>query len=100
MATVSSAIQLVMLDPETGKYQIGEEEAELLAQLDDSQVAVVSIAGDLRQGKSFILNKLASTTAGFTVSALHKPCTHGIWMRTKQVDEDGQRRTTVSTTSR
>lgn len=89
-------MQLVLLDPETGKYHIGKEAAELLGQLDNSQVAVVSIAGGLRQGKSFILNKLASTTEGFPVSAANKPCTHGIWMRTKHVDGDGERRTIVS----
>lgn len=90
------ALQLVLLDAETGEFEIGEEAARLLAGLDDSPVAAVSVAGDLRQGKSYILNRLASTTGGFPVSAGLRPCTHGIWMRTKQVEADGAKRTIVS----
>jgi len=91
-----SALQLVVLDPTTGKYEIGAQAAELLALLDETPVAAVSIAGALREGKSFILNKLANTQGGFPVSAATRPCTHGIWMRTQEVHSNGKQHILVS----
>jgi hypothetical protein len=46
-------------------------------------LAVVAVCGRSRQGKSFILNQIASSSgqgaakanAGFEVAATHKPCT-------------------------
>jgi hypothetical protein len=44
------------------------------------QVAVVSIAGLYRTGKSYILNKIIGREGGFTVGPTVKACTKGIWI--------------------
>ncbi|WIA22677.1 hypothetical protein OEZ86_009644 [Tetradesmus obliquus] len=50
-----------------------------------TRLAVVSIAGDTRCGKSYLLNRLAKTPNGFGVSSLSDPCTHGLWLLPRAV---------------
>ena len=61
------------------------------------------MCGRARQGKSYILNRIAERAAGaqpgagggFTVAATQKPCTKGIWLWSKPVARkaaDGSRR--------
>ena len=62
--------------------QVGEE-AESVLRAVKGPLAVVAVCGRSRQGKSFILNQIASSSgegaakanAGFEVAATHKPCT-------------------------
>ena len=46
----------------------------------DGSIAVCAIAGVYRTGKSYILNQLAGTTAGFCMGSSVQACTKGIWM--------------------
>ncbi|WIA31084.1 hypothetical protein OEZ86_001111 [Tetradesmus obliquus] len=56
----------------------------------DCPVAVVSISGPSRQGKSYTLNRLVSAAGGFPVSPGMKPCTHGIWMWPQALEVQGK----------
>lgn len=71
-------------------YELGAEAAAVLRSLKGQQIAVVSIAGDLRQGKSYILNRLAQAVGGFKTAYTSDPCTHGIWMWPKPVMLEGR----------
>jgi len=58
---VGQAVQIVTVDPETREFVLDEEALEsilLSEQRKDRPVSVVSIAGDFRKGKSFLLNFL------------------------------------------
>jgi hypothetical protein len=91
---MSTALPLVTYDH--GVFELGTEAAAVLKSLKEQQVAVVSIAGNLRQGKSYILNRLSQAVGGFKVAPNVDPCTHGIWMWPKPVELDGQEHKVVS----
>eukprot|EP00658_Telonema_sp_P-2_P081809 TRINITY_DN8486_c0_g2_i4.p1 TRINITY_DN8486_c0_g2~~TRINITY_DN8486_c0_g2_i4.p1 ORF type:complete len:394 (+),score=122.08 TRINITY_DN8486_c0_g2_i4:102-1283(+) len=81
MALAGRALHLIYADEDTGKFELGEEAIAALAAV-RGPVAVCAVCGRARQGKSFILNKLAESTAGegFVVGPTHRPCTKGIWL--------------------
>ncbi|CAH8320387.1 unnamed protein product [Eruca vesicaria subsp. sativa] len=87
---LGQAIQLVYID-ENGKLKTDPEAIGALQKL-KGPVAVVSLFGRAQHGKSFIWNQLVSTSIGFEVQTLHRPCTGDIWMwiePVKRVSEDG-----------
>jgi len=96
------ALPLVTYNRQAGKYEIGEDAAAVLRSLKGSgsssaqPIGVVSIAGDTRQGKSYILNRLTQVSGGFKVSPNIDPCTHGIWMWPQPVEVSGQSHKLVS----
>lgn len=53
------------------------------------QVAVVSIAGLYRTGKSYLLNRLTGNAAGFSVGPTVRAHTKGIWLWGKAIKADG-----------
>lgn len=69
-----------------GQLEVGQEAADVLRTV-RGPVAVVAVCGRARQGKSFILNQIASawnpkdkegtenSNAGFVVAPTHRPCT-------------------------
>jgi hypothetical protein len=91
------ALQLIRCTAE-GRFEVGEEAAEVLRTL-RGPLGVVAVCGRARQGKSFILNQLAthghaaahkegwvadddqmdtadsSAASGFAVAPTHRPCT-------------------------
>jgi hypothetical protein len=79
-----------------GVFELGAEAAAVLKSLEGQQIAVVSIAGGLRQGKSYILNRLAQALGCFQTACNTDPCTHGIWMCPKPVMLEGQQHQVVS----
>lgn len=57
-----------------------QEAAALLASI-DTPIAIVSVAGLYRTGKSYLLNRmLLNRSSGFGVGPTINPCTKGLWM--------------------
>ena len=46
----------------------------------DKNIAVISVAGPYRTGKSFLLNRFAGKQLGFELGATTNPCTDGLWI--------------------
>ena len=80
MAEAGQALHLIYVNDE-GKFELGEEAIAALNAV-KGPVGVCAVCGRARQGKSFILNKLAASNAGegFVVGPTHRPCTKGIWI--------------------
>ncbi|KAG2501543.1 hypothetical protein HYH03_000050 [Edaphochlamys debaryana] len=72
-------LQLVQQDETTGEWKLGEEAMAALTRI-KAPIAVISVCGRARTGKSYILNQLLGTSAGFEVAASYRPCTKGLWM--------------------
>mmetsp|Transcript_17968 Transcript_17968/g.55276 ORF Transcript_17968/g.55276 Transcript_17968/m.55276 type:complete len:863 (-) Transcript_17968:32-2620(-) len=95
MAAMASRAQaLPLITEEDGKYVVCDEAIELLEAL-PAPLAVVSIAGLWRTGKSYLLNHLSGANCegkggGFTVGATVNACTKGLWLWGEPVKlEDG-----------
>jgi hypothetical protein len=70
-------------------YSVSDEAVQVLEKI-TGPVAVVSIAGMYRSGKSLFLNKcLLNTKTGFPVGSTISACTRGIWMYPLKT-EDGK----------
>jgi hypothetical protein len=73
-------IQLVQANHKTGQFILNEPEVAEHFDL-KGNVAFVTIAGNYRTGKSFMLNKLLGLQGrGFEVDSSTSSCTQGIWM--------------------
>ena len=71
---------MFFIDPETGHFEINAEAVEILEQ-SEHQIAVISVAGLYRSGKSLLMNLLSgSTDDNFEVSSSVNACTRGIWI--------------------
>ena len=84
--TTPTVVRLIAQD-DTALGEDGEsllrvepEGLKLLESLGSERVAVCSVAGIYRTGKSFFLNRLASSTQGFDVGETTEPCTRGVWL--------------------
>ena len=78
----NKAIPLILENE--GRYEVSEEATKLLDDL-PAPLAVVSIAGLWRTGKSYLLNQLSGATVdndktGFQVGASVNACTKGLWL--------------------
>ncbi|XP_038672157.1 guanylate-binding protein 1-like [Scyliorhinus canicula] len=62
-----------------GKLVINEEALRLLSNIKET-VVVVSVVGFYRTGKSYLLNRLAGKTQGFSLGSTVQSHTKGIWM--------------------
>lgn len=82
-------LQLVKVTPD-GTFQVCPEAASFLSSM-TNKLAVISVGGPARTGKSFLLNLLIkSSSRGFEVSGGTKPCTQGIWLWGGPVDYEGK----------
>ena len=75
---------LPLITEEDGKYVVCQEAVDLLETI-PAPVAVVSIAGLWRTGKSYLLNHFSGANCegaggGFTVGATVNACTKGLWL--------------------
>eukprot|EP01127_Copromyxa_protea_P018100 TRINITY_DN5623_c0_g1_i1.p1 TRINITY_DN5623_c0_g1~~TRINITY_DN5623_c0_g1_i1.p1 ORF type:complete len:705 (-),score=131.73 TRINITY_DN5623_c0_g1_i1:77-2191(-) len=73
------AAPLPLIHLEGDKFVIGEEAANSLRHI-TQDVAVISIAGLYRTGKSYLLNRLLGRQSGFDVGPTINPCTKGIFL--------------------
>ncbi|XP_010522589.1 PREDICTED: guanylate-binding protein 1 [Tarenaya hassleriana] len=83
------AVQLVYGD-ENGKLKMDPEAIDALQQL-HGPVAVVSLCGRSRHGKSFVWNQLLSRSIGYQVGSVHRPRAGDLWMwiePVKRIAED------------
>jgi hypothetical protein len=91
------ALQLVRQLPDGVTYELCKPAVQQLLAMGSTPVAMVSIAGVARQGKSYVLNRLVQAAGGgFPVSARTDPCTHGIWMWPQAVPVQGKHHKLVS----
>lgn len=73
------------MDEETNKFVVNQEAIDYLNSL-HGKIAVVSIAGIYRTGKSYLLNKLMDAPKGFQVGPTVRACTKGIWIWGKALE--------------
>ena len=75
---VDEPIPLVTYAPNTKNFTLTGEGLEFLRSI-SSPIAVISVAGLYRTGKSYLLNRvLLNRKAGFGVGPSVNPCTKGI----------------------
>jgi hypothetical protein len=102
----AAALQLVKQLPDGRTFELCRAAVQQLQSMGNCPVAVVSLsgrsrkgksyAGPSRPGKSYALNRLVSAAGGFPVSPSLKPCTHGIWMWSQAVEVQGKPHKLVS----
>ena len=63
----------------TGECVVEEYAARILSQI-KGKVAVVTVAGMYRTGKSYLMNRLIGMQEGFEIGPSVNPCTKGIWI--------------------
>eukprot|EP01050_Picozoa_sp_SAG11_P027173 SAG11_NODE_6776_length_1251_cov_1.041667_2_plen_174_part_00 len=83
--SVENAIPLVAVDDE-GNFSVPPEAVDLLNEI-TGPIAVVSVAGPYRSGKSFLMNCLSQddtsrkiSTTKFQVGPTVNACTRGLWL--------------------
>ena len=80
---VAKPVPLILYNQETQKFEI-QPEAKQLASLFKKPIAVVSVVGMYRTGKSYLLNRVLlnkkAGEKGFGVGPTINPCTKGLWM--------------------
>ena len=75
---LNKPIEFIKISP-TGKCTITPEASEMLSKI-DSNLAIISIAGIYRSGKSYLLNRLLGRQDGFEIGPNITSCTKGIWI--------------------
>eukprot|EP01035_Chromulina_nebulosa_P024596 gene24596-32031_t len=71
----------VLMDFTDNRWVVPESSLNLLSifPVDGKGLRVIAVVGAMRQGKSYILNRLANSQGGFAVGGNVNSCTHGIW---------------------
>lgn len=80
------SIQLATFKKDDTKTLCLHEEALTLLEDISKPVAILSICGPYRTGKSYFLSRVLGTTDAFKTSPTNNACTLGIWMATKVLD--------------
>ena len=81
----------------TNSYTIFPEATKYLETL-NGPIAVVSVVGLYRTGKSYLLNRLTGASAhGFQVSPTTRSCTKGLWLMQPPIQMDGYHLLVVDT---
>jgi hypothetical protein len=62
-----------------GRFEVESKAVDILKRI-TGKVAIVSVAGPYRTGKSFLLNRLIGRQSGFQVGSTVRACTKGIWL--------------------
>ena len=63
----------------SGECVVEEYAAKILSQI-KGRIAVITVAGLYRTGKSFLMNRLIGMQDGFEIGPTVNPCTKGIWI--------------------
>ncbi|KAA0151672.1 hypothetical protein FNF29_04358 [Cafeteria roenbergensis] len=78
---LAGPIPFITVDEATNKFVVAPEAVDYLRGLNPKRrLAIVSIAGMYRTGKSYILNMMMGRPAGFEVGPTVRACTKGIWL--------------------
>ena len=67
------------MEDKNGHLEINNEALNIIKSL-EGNIAVCSVVGSYRTGKSFILSSILNTTKGFELGLTTESCTKGIWM--------------------
>ena len=89
----SSAIEIIRQNCIDGatRYTLCQDAVSALQCMgSDQPIAIVSIAGIYRKGKSYILNRLVKSKSAFKVSDGADSCTRGIWMCPEPISIHGK----------
>ena len=65
---------------EDGMFEITSEGISFLSSLKNQTIAVLSVTGPYRSGKSFLANLIMNNMGGFKVGATINACTKGLWV--------------------
>jgi hypothetical protein len=86
------AVPFITYSPSLGFSLAPEARAYLESLPDERPVAVASIVGKYRTGKSFFVNRvlLGAQKAGFSVGSTINPCTKGLWLWTQDLAPMGE----------
>jgi len=76
-------ICMISIDP-SGNFLLQQEALTIIKNI-KKKLAVITIAGQYRTGKSFLLNRLLGRQNGFELGSTVNPCTKGIWMWNKPI---------------
>ena len=63
----------------SGECVVEEYAAKILSQI-KGKIAVITVAGLYRTGKSYLMNRLIGMQEGFEIGPTVNPCTKGIWI--------------------
>ncbi|CAD8209805.1 unnamed protein product [Paramecium octaurelia] len=72
---------------EDGKFLMSKKAVQFIQAI-ETNIAIISIVGQYRTGKSYLLNRFAGQQTGFTLGSSTNPCTKGIWIWGKRVESD------------
>ncbi len=83
-------IQLITIAG-NGNFIVHREALDMIKSI-KKKIAIVTVAGQYRTGKSYLLNRLLGRQDGFELGSTINPCTKGLWMwnRPTEVSEEMQ----------
>ena len=76
------------LEQPSSKLVVVPSSLNLIKSLGTKPVAVLSICGPYRSGKSYFLSRFLGPNEVFGISNTDDPCTKGIWMSTSVLESD------------
>ena len=80
MVEQSKVLPLIRDIPNTNKFEVPEETKQFIKSI-PGPIAIISMAGAYRLGKSFFLNRvLLKRKKGFEIGGTVNACTKGIWI--------------------
>jgi len=82
-SSILKPIMLLDID-ERGIIKINKSALEYIQGL-NTKIAVLSVVGPYRTGKSFLLNRFAGFQKGFALGSSTNPCTRGMWLWGKPI---------------
>ena len=78
---LSCQLETQKQDPNNNCFKVVEDALELLRSI-DKPVAVLSICGPYRSGKSYFISRVLGSPGAFRLGHSMQACTRGIWMAT------------------
>jgi len=78
-------LQIIEKEDEEAQFVLAPESEQYLRQMTSKKVAVLTIAGPQRSGKSFLANRFLKKMGGFAIGPTTNPCTKGIWLWGKPI---------------
>ena len=78
-----------LISQEDGKLIINSEALDIIKRINGT-IAICSVVGPYRTGKSFILNLLLNRPNGFDLGSTNISCTRGIWMWDTPIEHENK----------
>ena len=77
---------------EDGIFEITSEGISFLSSLKNQTIAVLSVTGPYRSGKSFLANLIMNNMGGFKVGSTINACTKGLWVWGRPISIPGNKK--------